>query len=81
MRKLNIHIPLKIYNVDWRNQDLLVAVKNASKNKEMLTGQVQKSEWCMAYSYWTRASRLFLKYLKQVYRHNEFARAMAKHLK
>lgn len=75
MWKLDIHIPLTIFNVDWINRDLLVAVKNVTKSKEKRTGQLPKSEWWMSYSDWTRATRLFVRYLKEVYQHIEFAKA------
>lgn len=80
MTKLDIHIPLTIFNVDWINRDLLVAVKNSTKSKDKRTGQLPKNEWWMSYSDWTRATRLFVKYLKEVYQHKEFAIAWAVHL-
>lgn len=75
MWKLDIHIPLTIFNVDWINRDLLVAVKNVKKSKEKMTGQLPRSEWWMSYSDWTRATRLFVRYLKEVYQHLDFAEA------
>lgn len=79
MCKLDIHIPLTVFDVDWITRDLLVAVKKASKNKDRPTGQLPKSEWWMSYGDWTRSTRLFLEYLREVYHHNEFADALEKH--
>lgn len=44
MCKLDIHIPLSVFDVDWITRDLLVAVKKSSKNKDRPTGQLPKSE-------------------------------------
>lgn len=79
MCKLDIHIPLTVFDVDWITRDLLVAVKKASKNKDRPTGQLPKSEWWMSYADWTRSTRLFLEYLREVYHHNAFADALEKH--
>lgn len=79
MCKLDIHIPLTIFDVDWISRDLLVSVKKASKSKDRPTGQLPKSEWWMIYSNWTRSTRLFVAYLREVYRHNAFADALEKH--
>lgn len=79
MCKLDIHIPLTVFDVDWISRDLLVAVKKASKSKDRPTGQLPKSEWWMSYSDWTRSTRLFLEYLREVYHHDEFANALEKH--
>lgn len=79
MWKLDIHIPLTIFDEDWLSRDLLVAVKKASKTKDRPTGQLLRSEWWMTYSDWTRSTRLFLDYLREVYHHNEFADALEKH--
>lgn len=79
MCKLDIHIPLTIFDVDWISRDLLVSVKKASKSKDRPTGQLPKSEWWMSYSDWTRSTRLFVAYLREVYRHNAFADALEKH--
>lgn len=79
MWKLDIHIPLTVFDVDWINQDLLVSAKKTSKNKDRPTGQLPKSEWWMSYSDWTRSTRLFIKYLNEVYHHDEFAKAMEAH--
>ena len=75
MLKLDIHIPLTIFNVDWINRDILVAVKNSTKSKDKRTGQVPKNEWWLSYGEWTRATRLFVKYLREVYLHSDFADA------
>lgn len=80
MWKLDIHIPLTIFNVDWINRDLLVAVKHVKKSKEKITGQLPWSEWWMSYSDWTRPTRLFLRYLREVYQHADFANALVKFL-
>lgn len=77
--KLDIHIPLSIFDVDWIEQDLLVAVKKSSKSKDRPTGQLPKSEWWLSYADWTRSTRLFLQYLREVYHHDEFANALEKH--
>lgn len=79
MCKLDIHIPLTIFDVDWISRDLLVAVRKASKNKDRPTGQLPKSEWWMSYADWTRATRLFVAYLREVYHHYAFADALEKH--
>lgn len=79
MCKLDIHIPLTVFDIDWINRDLLVAVKKASKSKDRPTGQLPKSEWWMSYSDWTRATRLFVAYLREVYHHDAFADALEKH--
>lgn len=79
MCKLNIHIPLTVFDVDWISRDLLVSVKKASKNKDRPTGQLPKSEWWMSYADWTRATRLFVAYLREVYHHDAFADALEKH--
>lgn len=79
MRMLDIHIPLTIFDVDWINQDLLVSMKRSSKSKDRPTGQLPKSEWWMSYADWTRASRLFVAYLREVYKHDEFANALETH--
>lgn len=77
--KIDIHIPLTIFDVDWINRDLLVAVKKSSKSKDRPTGQLPKIEWWLSYSDWTRATRLFIQYLKEIYHHDEFADALQKH--
>lgn len=77
--KLDIHLPLTIFDGDWIEQDLLVAVKKSSKSKDRPTGQLPKSEWWLSYADWTRATRLFLQYLREVYHHEEFANALEKH--
>ena len=56
MWKVDIPIPLTIFNEDWLSRDLLVAVKKASKTKDRPTGQLPKSEWLMSYSDWTRST-------------------------
>lgn len=48
--KLDIHIPLTIFDVDWINRDLLVAVKKSAKTKDRPTGQLPKSKWWLLYS-------------------------------
>lgn len=77
--KLDIHIPLTIFDEEWIAQDLLVAVKKSSKSKDRPTGQLPKSEWWLSYSDWTRSTRLFIQYLKEIYHHDEFAAALEKH--
>lgn len=79
MWKLDIHIPLTIFDEDWLSRDLMVAVKKASKTKDRPTGQLPKSEWWMTYSDWTRSTCLFIAYLKEVYHHTKFADALEKH--
>lgn len=77
--KLDIHLPLTIFDTDWIDRDLLVAVKKGSKSKDRPTDQLPKSEWWLSYSDWTHATRLFIQYLTEVYHHDEFAAALQKH--
>lgn len=77
--KLDIHIPLTIFDVDWINRDLLVAVKKGSKTKDRPTGQLPRSEWWLSFADWIRATRLFIQYLTEIYHHDEFADALQKH--
>lgn len=77
--KLDIHLPLTIFDVDWIDRYLLTAAKKSSKQKDRPTGLLPKSEWWLSYSDWTRATRLFIQYLKEVYHHDEFAVALQKH--
>lgn len=79
MWKLDIHLPLTIFDEEWIDRDLLVSVKKASKSKDRPTGQLPKSEWWMSYGDWTRSTRLFIKYLIEVYEHVEFAKALETH--
>lgn len=79
MWKLDIYIPLSIFDPDWISKDLLVAVKKGSKSKDKPTGQLPKSEWWLSFGDWTRASRLFIQYLREVYHHDAFASAMEAH--
>lgn len=79
MWKLDIHIPLTIFEAEWIDRDILVSLKKSSKNKDRPTGQLPKNEWWLSFSDWTRASRLFVRYLREVYDHQEFANAIEEH--
>lgn len=73
-KKLDIHLPLTIFNEEWIELDTMVAVGNSSKKKEKITGQIPKSEWWLSFAEWTRSRQLMIKYIKQHYKHVDFGK-------
>lgn len=74
LKKLDIHLPLTIFNEEWIELDTMVAVGNSSKKKEKITGQIPKSEWWLSFAEWTRSRQLMIKYIKQHYKHVDFGK-------
>lgn len=72
LKKLDIHLPLTIFNEEWIELDTMVANVTTSKKKDKIVGQVPKSEWWLSFAEWTRARQLMIKYIKQHYRHIDF---------
>lgn len=72
LKKLDIHLPLTIFNEEWIELDTMVAINNNSKKKDKLTGQIPKNEWWLSFAKWTRARQLMVKYIKQQYKHVDF---------
>lgn len=72
LKKLDIHLPLTIFNEEWIELDTMVAIGNSSKKKEKITGQVPKSEWWLSFAEWTRSRQLMIKYIKTHYKHLDF---------
>lgn len=72
LKKLDIHLPLTIFNEEWIELDTMVAKSNTSKKKDKITGQTPKSEGWLSFAEWTRARQLMVKYLKQHYKHVDF---------
>lgn len=72
LKKLDIHLPLTIFNEEWIELDTMVAIGNSSKKKEKITGQVPKSEWWLLFAEWTRSRQLMIKYIKTHYKHLDF---------
>lgn len=72
LKKLDIHLPLTIFNEEWIELDTMVATNNTSKKKDKITGQVPKSEWWLSFAEWTRARQLMVKYVKLHYKHMDF---------
>lgn len=64
LKKLDIHLPLTIFNEEWIELDTMVATGNTSKKKDKIIGQVPKSEWWLSFAEWTRARQLMIKYIK-----------------
>lgn len=67
LKKLDIHLPLTIFNEEWIELYAMVATSNSLKKKDKVTGQVPKSEWWLSFAEWTRARQLMIKYIKQHY--------------
>lgn len=74
MPKLDIHLPLTIFNEEWIELDTMVATGNSSKKKDKITGQIPKSEWWLLFADWTRSRQLMTKYIKQHYKHIDFGK-------
>lgn len=74
LKKLDIHLPLTIFNEEWIELDTMVAIGNSSKKKDKITGQIPKSEWWLSFAEWTRSRQLMIKYIKQHYKHLDFGK-------
>lgn len=72
LKKLDIHLPLTIFNEEWIELDTMVTINNNSKKKDKITGQIPKNEWWLSFAEWTQARQLMVKYIKQQYRHINF---------
>lgn len=72
LKKLDIHLPLTIFNEEWIELDTMVATNNSSKKKDKITGQIPKSEWWLTFAEWTRARQLMVRYVKSHYKHLDF---------
>lgn len=72
LKKLNIHLPMTIFNEEWIELDMMVSNSNTSKKRDKITGQVPKSEWWLTFAEWTRARQLMVKYIKDHYKHVDF---------
>ena len=72
LKKLDVHLPLTIFNEEWIELDSMIAIGNPSKKKDKITGQIPKSEWWLSFAEWTRARQLMIKYVKQQYKHVDF---------
>lgn len=79
LKKLDIHLPLIIFNEEWIELDTMVATSNTSKKKEKITGQTPKSEWWLSFSEWTRAGQLMVKYIRDHYKHVDFGNDLEEH--
>lgn len=77
LKKLDIHLPLTIFNEEWIELDTMVASSNTSKKKDKVTGQTPKSEWWLSFDEWTRSRQLMVKYVKQHYKHVDFGNEYA----
>lgn len=80
LKKLDIHLPLTIFNEEWIELDTMVATGNTSKKKDKIIGQVPKSEWWLSFAEWTRARQLMIKYIKHHYKHVDFGKDLEEHL-
>lgn len=74
LKKLDIHLPLTIFNEEWIELDTMVAINNSSKKKDKITGQIPKNEWWLSFAEWTRARQLMVRYIKIHYKHVDFGR-------
>lgn len=72
LKKLDVHLPLTIFNEEWIKLDTMVSNSNTLRNKDKITGQVPKSEWWSVFAEWTRTRQLMTKYIKQHYKHVDF---------
>ena len=72
LKKLDVHLPLTIFNEEWIELDMMVSNSNTSKKKDKITGQIPKSEWWLTFAEWTRARQLMTKYVKEHYKHIDF---------
>ncbi|EGG03803.1 Hypothetical protein MELLADRAFT_72526 [Melampsora larici-populina 98AG31] len=79
LKLMDIHFPLTIFNSEWIEFDSLIAGKSMSKKKDKPTGQPAKNEWWLSFADWTRARILMVKYLKEQYGHEAFAKDLEKH--